>query len=100
MRNIKHILQSIKDYKGFKTNAALADYLGVSRSTLSNWVARETIDASLIASKIPEIRMEFLLRGEQPMTEQTDIVSILMRRIDHLEKKIAELESSIKKGEE
>ena len=95
LRNISNILQSIKDYKGIKTNTALAEYLGVSRSALSNWIARGTIDESLIVSKIPEIRMEFLRTGEFPMTEQRDIVSILQRRIEILERKIEELEKRV-----
>lgn len=95
LRNISNILQSIKDYKGIKTNTALAEYLGVSKSALSNWIARETIDESLIVSKIPEIRMEFLRTGEFPMTEQRDIVSILQRRIEILERKIEELEKRV-----
>lgn len=95
LRNISNILQSIKDYKGIKTNTALAEYLGVSKSALSNWIARGTIDESLIVSKIPEIRMEFLRTGEYPMTEQRDIVSILQRRIEILERKIEELEKRV-----
>ena len=95
LRNISNILQSIKDYKGIKTNTALAEYLGVSKSALSNWIARGTIDESLIVSKIPEIRLEFLRTGEYPMTEQRDIVSILQRRIEILERKIEELEKRV-----
>lgn len=92
MRNINHILQSIKDYKGFKTNAQLAEHLGVSRSALSNWVARGTLDENLILSKIPEIRIEFLRTGEKPMTEQNDIIATLERRVAVLERMIRVLE--------
>lgn len=92
MRNITHILQSIKDYKGFKTNASLAEYLGVSRATISNWIARDTLDEQLILSKIPEIKIEFLRTGKQPMTEQNDIVATLERRIAVLERMIRVLE--------
>ena len=92
MRNIPHILQSIKDYKGFKTNAGLAEFLGVSRCTISNWIARGTLDEKLIQEKIPEIKVEFLRTGEQPMTEQHDIVATLERRIAVLERMIRVLE--------
>lgn len=95
MRNINHILQSIKDYKGFKTNAGLAEYLGVSRSTLSNWVTRGTLDENLILSKIPEITPYFLRTGEYPMTEQTDVLSTLLKRIEYLERKIEMLEKQL-----
>lgn len=101
MKNINHILQSIKDYKGFKTNAELAEFLGVGRSAISNWIARGKMDESLIMEKIPEIRPEFLHSGQFPMTEQNDIISILLKRIDKLEKTIADLEKSINnKGED
>ena len=92
MRNISHILQCIKDYKGFKTNTALAEYLGVSKATLSNWIARGTLDERLIQQKIPEIRLEFLRSGEMPMTEQGDMIQFLLRKIEMLERKIEKLE--------
>lgn len=98
MRNINHLIQSIKDYKGFKTNAELADFLGVSRSTISNWIARETIDEDLIKAKIPEIRLEFLREGEFPMTEQRDLVQILLEKISRMERKIEQLEKELKKS--
>ena len=93
MRNINNILQSIKDYKGFKTNAELAKYLGITNSALSNWIARGTLDEKLILSKIPEIRIEFLRTGEKPMTEQGDMIQFLLRKIEQLERKIEKLES-------
>lgn len=92
MRNISRILQSIKDYKGFKTNARLAEFLGVTNSALSNWVAREYLDENLIQQKIPEIRLEFLRSGEMPMTEQGDMIQFLLRKIEMLERKIEKLE--------
>jgi transcriptional regulator with XRE-family HTH domain len=98
MRNIKHILQSIKDYKGFKTNAQLAEYLGVSSSTLSNWVARNTLDENLIMSKIPEITLRFLRTGEYPMTEQHDVIGNLLKRIEYLERRLDRLEKEKTEG--
>jgi DNA-binding MarR family transcriptional regulator len=92
LRNIIHILQYIKDYKGFKTSTALAEYLGVSKSTLSNWIARGMLDERLIQSKMPEIRLEFLRTGEMPMTEQGDMIQFLLRKIEMLERKIEKLE--------
>lgn len=92
MRNISHIIQSIKDYKGIKTNAGLAEFLGVSASAISNWIARGTLDENLIISKIPEVRLEFLRSGEYPMTEQHDVIGILLDRIERLERRIEKLE--------
>lgn len=92
MRNVNYILQSIKDYKGFKTNVELAEFLGITRSSLSNWVARDYLDEKLIQSKIPEIRLEFLRTGEKPMTEQGDMIQFLLKKIEILERKIEQLE--------
>lgn len=92
MENVKSILQSIKGYKGFKTNTELAEFLGLSRSTITMWVKREYLDENLIASKIPEIRLEFLRTGELPMTEQNDIIATLERRIAVLERMVEILE--------
>lgn len=96
MRNINHILRSIKDYKGFRTNTELADFLGVGKSALSNWIARDYIDESLIVSKIPEIRLEYLRTGEFPMTEQNDIIQVLLQKIERMERKIEQLEKELK----
>jgi hypothetical protein len=96
LKNINHILRSIKDYKGFKTNAELAEFLGVGKSAISNWIARETIDESLIMEKIPEIRPEFLRSGQFPMTEQNDIINILLQKIERIERKIEQLEKELK----
>ena len=95
MRNISHILQCIKDYKGFKTSTALAEYLGISKATISNWIARGTLDERLIQSKIPEIRLEFLQTGKMPMTEQGDMIQFLLRKIEILERKIEKLEKQV-----
>ena len=100
MRNISHILQCIKDYKGFKTSTALAEYLGISKATLSNWIARGTLDEKLIQSKIPEIKLKFLLTGKKPMigmpmTEQGDMIQFLLRKIEILERKIEKLEKQV-----
>lgn len=95
MRNISYILQSVKDYKGIKTNTELAEFLGVGKSAISNWIARNTLDEQLIQSKIPEIRLKFLRTGEFPMTEQRDLVQILLERIARMERKIEQLEKEL-----
>lgn len=92
MRNINHILQSIKDYKGIKTNVALAEFLGVSKSAISNWIKRGYLDEGLIMQKIPEITLRFLRTGEYPMTEQHDVIGNLLKRIKMLERKIEKIE--------
>lgn len=90
--NISAILQSIKDYKGFQTNTELAEYLGVTKSAISNWIARGYIDESRILSKIPEINVRFLRTGIYPMTEQVEVVDVLLKRVEWLERRIERLE--------
>lgn len=90
--NINAILQSIKDYKGFRTNIELAEYLGVTKSAISNWIARGYIDENRILSRIPEISLRFLRTGQYPMTEQVDVVDVLLKRIEALERRIERLE--------
>ena len=92
MRNISKILQEIKDYKGFKTNTALAEFLGITKSALTNWVKRGHIDESLIMQKIPEITLHYLRTGEYPMTEQHDVVGNLLKRLQIIERRLDELE--------
>ena len=70
----------------------LAEFLGVSRPTISAWIARGNLDENLILQKIPEIRMQFLRTGKLPMTEQRDIIDTLLKRIEFLERRLDELE--------
>ena len=52
----------------FQTDAELAAYLGVSRPTLSNWIARNGIDFPLLLEKLKEIDYNWLLVGKgQPV---------------------------------
>lgn len=47
-----------------KTDAQLAAYLGVSRSTLCNWVARNSIDFPLVLGKLGGVDYNWLLTGK------------------------------------
>lgn len=42
------IVKRAKSALGFKTDSQLAAYLGISRSTLCNWNARNSIDYPLV----------------------------------------------------
>ena len=46
--NVADIVKRAKRVLNFKTDAELAAYLGVSRPTLSNWIARNCIDFPLL----------------------------------------------------
>ena len=45
------ILNKIKNKKNFKTDTELANFLGISKYTLSNWRKRGTIDFDIVLSK-------------------------------------------------
>ena len=61
------ILARIKEYYSFNTDTDLADFLGIQRSTLSNWVKRDSIDYDLVFSKCKQIDKNWLLTGQGEM---------------------------------
>ena len=66
--NVADIVKRAKRVLNFKTDAELATHLGVSRSTLSNWIARNSIDFPLLLEKLKEVDYNWLLVGKgQPM---------------------------------
>jgi len=66
--NVADIVKRAKRVLNFKTDAELAAHLGVSRSTMSNWIARNSIDFPLLLEKLKEIDYNWLLVGKgQPM---------------------------------
>jgi len=69
------ILGRIKEYYKFNTDAELANFLGIQRSTLSNWVKRDSIDYDLVFSKCKLIDKNWLLTGNgqmlKPNTQKT-----------------------------
>lgn len=61
------ILNKIKEYKDFKTDVELADFLGISRQNLSAWRTRNSINVNSIVDRLPELRRSWLLTGEGTM---------------------------------
>lgn len=62
--NVSEIVKRAKMVLNLRNDAALAAYLGVSRSTLSNWCARNSIDFPLLLEKLKEIDYNWLLVGK------------------------------------
>lgn len=58
------IIRRAKRVSDFKSDSQLADYLGISRSTLSNWGARNSIDFPLLLGKYPDVDYNWLLTGK------------------------------------
>ena len=61
---VADIVKRAKLELDFRTDAQLADYLGVSRSTLCNWIARNSIDFPLVLEKLKDIDYNWLLTGK------------------------------------
>lgn len=64
MFNVGDIVKRAKIVMAFKTDTQLAKFLGISRSTLSNWVARNSIDFPLLLSHFTEVDYNWLLSGK------------------------------------
>lgn len=67
MRDIQLMLRCLKEHYKLKTDKALADFLGVKAATLSNWVARMSIDYDLLYTKCEGIDANWLLTGKGKM---------------------------------
>lgn len=58
------IVKRAKMVRNFKTDSELAAYLGISRSTLSNWGARNSIDFPLLLGRLADVDYNWLLTGK------------------------------------
>lgn len=95
------MLDRIKEFYGFQTDVDFARYLGITPQVLSNWKSRNSFDAELLYGKCPELNPSWLLRGDGPMTNQTEVGRkhvnedkspyTLRKRLNYLEKEIKAL---------
>lgn len=109
------ILNRFKQVKKFKTDTELAQFLGVDKTTLSNWKARNTIDWDLMFSKCEHISIQWLITGEdekmaepipeichsQPEIDNgniTSLINILKNTLAEKDKQIDRLLSIIEKN--
>lgn len=72
----QEIINRIKQAYKLPTDAALATFLGVSKSTISNWASRNSIDYDLIFSKCEHLNFDWLLTGVGCMTQEEQSVII------------------------
>ncbi len=76
--NVADIVKRAKLAMGFRRDSELAAYLGVSRSTLSNWVARNSIDFPLVLGRLNQVDYNWLLTGKgSPVLQRNYCVSEL-----------------------
>jgi len=62
--NVQEIVKRAKEAMNFKTDLELAQYLGVARSTLSNWMTRNSIDYPLLLEKMNGVDYNWLFTGK------------------------------------
>ena len=62
--NVADIVKRAKLALNLKKDSDLAGHLGVSRSTLSNWMARNSIDFALLLDRLREVDYNWLLTGK------------------------------------
>ena len=63
----KQILNRFKEVKKITSDIELAQFLGISRGTLSNWKARNSLDFELLFSKCEHESLHWLITGEGEM---------------------------------
>lgn len=71
------ILNRIKVSENMESDKELADFLGISKSTLSNWYKRNSIDYDLVFSKCEHIDKNWLLTGNNsnyPLNQEANQV--------------------------
>jgi len=68
----KDILAKIQEYKGYKSDKAFAQALGITPQTYSKWLSRNYFDVEKIRSVFPELSIEWLLTGQGDMIKGAD----------------------------
>jgi phage repressor protein C with HTH and peptisase S24 domain len=63
----KLIINKIQDAYLMPKDGDFAEFLGISRQSLSNWKSRNTYDIELLYTKCLNINPVFLLTGEEPI---------------------------------
>lgn len=68
----KGILERIKKHYKLKNNAELARYLEVAPTTISSWIARNSVDYDRIFSKCEDMDLIWLLTGETTKNQKEE----------------------------
>lgn len=94
------IFNRLKQIKGMESDAQLADFLGVTAATLSNWRRRNSLDYDVLLSKCEDVDLNYLLFGEQKAysTNQSDTtIEIIINRYEKLLARNAIIEYEFKR---
>lgn len=64
---VTKILDEIKEYYKFKTDAEFARHLKIRPQSLSNWKRRNSYNPFLVYKQCPDINPDWLLLGKEPL---------------------------------
>lgn len=80
----QEVILRLKKALNISTDIELANYLGISKSTLSNWKARNTLDLPLLFSLCEQISIDWLLTGKGEMLKNSMPKSpeVLIKKVD------------------
>ena len=80
----QEVILRLKKALNISTDIELATYLGISKSTLSNWKARNTLDLPLLFSLCEQISIDWLLTGKGEMLKNSTPKSpeVLIKKVD------------------
>ncbi|EHO41107.1 CI repressor [Caldithrix abyssi DSM 13497] len=106
-KNVSEILERLKIAYNIKNDSRLADFLGVTRSTISTWKSRNSIDYDLVFAKCKNLNINWLLTGQGSMflepspagavNDHTQEYQAKEQEIARLKKEIANLKEELKK---
>ena len=66
------VLNRLKEAYNIQKDTDLAGLLGISKSTLSNWVSRDSLDYDKVFSKCEHINIDWLLTGRGSMLKSEE----------------------------
>lgn len=107
------ILNRLKEAYNIKKDTDLACLLGISKSTLSNWVSRDSIDYDRVFSLCEHINIDWLFTGEGNMLrnaehfqalsnnqpQNPDIISLLKEQLEKLTNQLEKKQEKIERQE-
>ena len=67
------VLNRLKEAYNIQKDTDLAGLLGISKSTLSNWVSRDSLDYDKVFSKCEHINIDWLLTGRGSMLKSEGV---------------------------
>lgn len=95
------IINELIEYKGFKTKAKFAEFIGISPQLLSKWMERNTFDIDKMVIAFPEINAIWLLTGKGEMLKEpvsagaAGMTSVYQKLLDEKDSRIADLNKQV-----